>query len=526
MEHINYQLKLDEIIKSLDGKTPKLLLHACCGPCSSYVLEYLSNYFEITILYYNPNIYPEEEYNRRLNELLNFIPKVNYKNKVKVISDKYVQKDYYDAVKGLENLGEKSKRCYECYKLRMKRACIYAKENNYDYFTTTLSISPYKISEWINEIGKKLENQYNINYLYSDFKKNNGYKRSLELSKEYGLYRQEYCGCSFSKIDKEKYETEKLTKLFNNIVKEYGLGNIINNPIQNKIGITNKIYEVETEKGKYIFKLLLNKNLNKIEKSEEISSILHSNGINSLCAIKNNDKYITNIDNYNVLIYPYYKGKVLLTKELTLKHIGLLAEQLGKIHRIKCKDNKISKYEKINFDLLYKLMKDSNDNCFINVINSIDKLKEIYTKVYDSYINLSNQVSYIHKDFNRKNVLWNNYNFVIIDWETATMGNPSIDFFNSVWFLSDDFKEDKLKIFASEYFKYMKLNDKYEIGIYAALIEEINWLAYSIKRALGLISNKKYEIELGKDSINSSLKEILNYYSKIDLALYILNNLK
>ena len=159
MEKINYQLKLDEIIKSLDGKTPKLLLHACCGPCSSYVLEYLSNYFEITILYYNPNIYPEEEYKRRLNELLNFVPKVKYKNKVTVISDEYIQKDYYNAVKGLENLGEKSKRCYECYKLRMKRACMYAKENNYDYFTTTLSISPYKVSEWINEIGMNLEKE-------------------------------------------------------------------------------------------------------------------------------------------------------------------------------------------------------------------------------------------------------------------------------------------------------------------------------------------------------------------------------
>ena len=204
MEKINYQIKLDEIIKSLDGKTPKLLLHACCGPCSSYVLEYLSNYFEITILYYNPNIYPEKEYNRRLEELITFVPKIEYKNPVKVISDTYIPKDFYDSVKGLELLGEKSRRCYECYMLRMERAAIYAKENGYDYFTTTLSISPYKVSEWINEIGELLEKKYDIKYLYSDFKKRNGYKRSQELSYQYGMYRQNYCGCSFSLKEREQ----------------------------------------------------------------------------------------------------------------------------------------------------------------------------------------------------------------------------------------------------------------------------------------------------------------------------------
>lgn len=204
MDKINYQLKLEEIIKSLDGKTPKLLLHACCAPCSSYVLEYLSNYFSITILYYNPNIYPEDEYTRRLNELKKFVPEIKYENEVSVVEDNYNPKEYYDAVKGLELLGEKSERCYECYRLRMEKAAKYAKENKYDYFTTTLSISPYKISNWINEIGKILEEKYNVKYLYSDFKKKNGYKRSQELSKKYDLYRQDYCGCAFSK--KETYE--------------------------------------------------------------------------------------------------------------------------------------------------------------------------------------------------------------------------------------------------------------------------------------------------------------------------------
>lgn len=196
---MNYQLKLDEIINNLNGKTPTLLLHACCAPCSSYVLEYLSKYFKITILYYNPNIYPEEEYQRRLEELKVFLPKRDYPNPISLIEDDYNPLEYKNAIKGLEELGEKSKRCYMCYKLRLERACKYAVEHDFDYFTTTLSISPYKISSWLNEIGEQLEKQYGIKYLYADFKKRNGYKRSLELSKEYNLYRQEYCGCLFSK---------------------------------------------------------------------------------------------------------------------------------------------------------------------------------------------------------------------------------------------------------------------------------------------------------------------------------------
>ena len=197
---MNYQLELEKELNKIieSNKTPKLLLHACCAPCSSYVLEYLSKYFEITILYYNPNIYPETEYIRRKEELEKFLTEFKCINKVKLVEMNYDQKEYYKAIKGLETLGEKSKRCYNCYKFRMKKACIYAKENNFDYFTTTLSISPYKISSWINEIGEELEKEYDIKYLYADFKKKNGYKRSLELSKKYNLYRQDYCGCKFS----------------------------------------------------------------------------------------------------------------------------------------------------------------------------------------------------------------------------------------------------------------------------------------------------------------------------------------
>lgn len=205
----NYQLILDQKLEEISKKNivPTLLLHACCAPCSSYVLEYLSNYFKITILYYNPNIYPDTEFHKRQKELKEFIQKLNVKHRVELIETTYDSTPFYKAIKSLEHLGERSKRCYECYKLRMEESCKYAKTNNFDYFTTVLSISPYKNSDWINEIGKKLQEQYNINYLEADFKKKNGYKRSIELSKQYNLYRQDYCGCVYSQIEqKEKQQ--------------------------------------------------------------------------------------------------------------------------------------------------------------------------------------------------------------------------------------------------------------------------------------------------------------------------------
>ena len=199
---MNYQRELDIILNNIDiNNKPKLLLHACCGPCSSYVIEYLSNYFDITIYYYNPNIYPELEYTRRLKELKKFISKFN--SSVTVIEEKYDPNEFYKNIKGLEKLGEKSERCYECYKLRLNNSAKYAKNNNFDYFTTTLSISPYKNAEWINKIGIELQKKYDVKYLVADFKKKNGYKRSLELSKEYKLYRQEYCGCVYSMQERE-----------------------------------------------------------------------------------------------------------------------------------------------------------------------------------------------------------------------------------------------------------------------------------------------------------------------------------
>ena len=206
MENKNYQIVLDNILKDVSklDRKPSLLLHVCCGPCSSYVLEYLSNYFEITILFYNPNIYPKEEYIRRKEEMEEFVSKV-YPNTKYIIMD-YNEKEFYDAVRGYEHLGERSERCFKCYELRLKKTVEYAKENGYDYFTTSLSISPYKVSSKLNEIGSNLEKEYGINYLYSDFKKKNGYKRSIEISREYNMYRQEYCGCVYSKVEREEYE--------------------------------------------------------------------------------------------------------------------------------------------------------------------------------------------------------------------------------------------------------------------------------------------------------------------------------
>lgn len=197
---MNYQLITEKIIKeSLDNnQVPTLLIHSCCAPCSSYVLEYLSKYFAITIFYYNPNIYPFEEYTRRLIEQQKLIQEMPFTNPVKLIEGNYSYEKYQQYIKGLESEKEGGSRCFKCYELRMKEAACLAKENNFDYFTTTLSISPYKNAKKINEIGEQLEKEYNVKYLYADFKKKDGYKRSLELSKTYNLYRQNYCGCSYS----------------------------------------------------------------------------------------------------------------------------------------------------------------------------------------------------------------------------------------------------------------------------------------------------------------------------------------
>ncbi len=194
---MNYQLELEKIIEKNEGKT--LLLHSCCAPCSSYVLEYLSNYFKITVFYYNPNISPYEEYLKRKEEQIRLINTMKTKYPVDIIDSDYDNDLYEKKIKGLENEPERGSRCHVCYRLRLEKTCIKAKELNYDFFGTTLTLSPYKDSKVLNEIGKELMDKYNINYLFSDFKKKEGYKRSIELSKIYNLYRQNYCGCKYSK---------------------------------------------------------------------------------------------------------------------------------------------------------------------------------------------------------------------------------------------------------------------------------------------------------------------------------------
>ena len=198
-----YQKQLDELLKELSSQKPRLLLHACCGPCSSYVLEYLSQYFEITVFYYNPNIYPQEEYNRRLNEFKTFYTKFAPAANVRVVEEAYNPEDFYSAIQIYEHPerateAEKGERCRLCYKFRLQKAYEYAAAHNYDYYCTTLSISPFKDAEKINGLGAEIAKNSAPRWLPSDFKKHGGFQRSLELSTEYGLYRQQYCGCIYS----------------------------------------------------------------------------------------------------------------------------------------------------------------------------------------------------------------------------------------------------------------------------------------------------------------------------------------
>lgn len=198
--NINYQKKLDKVIENIqkDNVCPNLLLHSCCAPCSSYVLEYLSDFFDITVLYYNPNIYPIEEYEHRKAEQIRLINEKEWKIPVKFMDCDYDNSSFENIIKGLEEEPEGGRRCEKCFNLRLEKTAFLAKENNFDYFVTTLSVSPLKDAQLLNEIGNKLSEKYNIKYLPSDFKKREGYKRTIELSKEFDLYRQNFCGCIYS----------------------------------------------------------------------------------------------------------------------------------------------------------------------------------------------------------------------------------------------------------------------------------------------------------------------------------------
>ncbi len=201
---MNYQKELDKLIGRLgkEERVPSLLLHSCCAPCSSYVLEYLSNYFKITVFYYNPNIYPESEYTKRILEQQTLLSQMKTCHPITFMAGNYDSDRFYEMAKGLEHVAEGGERCSKCYELRLREAAEVARKCGFDYFATTLSISPLKNAVKLNEIGMRLAKEYGVDYLLSDFKKKNGYKRSIELSKKYGLYRQDYCGCEFSVPEK------------------------------------------------------------------------------------------------------------------------------------------------------------------------------------------------------------------------------------------------------------------------------------------------------------------------------------
>ncbi len=206
MNQRNYQKELDQVIAELEeqGKVPRLLLHSCCAPCSSYVLEYLSRYFEITVYFYNPNIDQPVEYKRRVKEQERLIASMDFIHPVTLETGAYEPEEFHRIVRGLEKEPEGGARCFKCYELRLQEAAKVAQAGRFDYFTTTLSISPLKNAEKLNEIGEKLAKEYRVAYLPSDFKKKNGFKRSVELSEKYGLYRQDYCGCFYSQKERQK----------------------------------------------------------------------------------------------------------------------------------------------------------------------------------------------------------------------------------------------------------------------------------------------------------------------------------
>lgn len=212
MNAVNYQKVLERTIDQIVSlnKVPRLLLHSCCAPCSSYCIEYLSQYFEITIFYYNPNISPEDEYQKRVAEQQKLIREMPTKYPVHFLEGTYDPERFFAMAKGLEHVAEGGERCFKCYAMRLEEAAHAAKEGGYDYFTTTLTISPLKNAAKLNELGEHISGIYGVPYLFSDFKKKNGYKRSTELSAVYQLYRQNYCGCIFSKRDtKSDMETNR-----------------------------------------------------------------------------------------------------------------------------------------------------------------------------------------------------------------------------------------------------------------------------------------------------------------------------
>ena len=205
----NFQIEMEKLIAAFRDRRPTLLLHACCAPCSSYVLESIAKYFDITMYFYDPNITPAEEYEKRYSELKRLLREAPFANGIKIMESAYEPEKFFEIAKGLEDIPEGGERCFKCYRLRLEKTAQTAKEHGFDYFATTLSISPYKSSAKLAEISLALEKEYGVNWLPSDFKKRGGYKRSIELSKEYELYRQDYCGCVYSQAQRAARLAEK-----------------------------------------------------------------------------------------------------------------------------------------------------------------------------------------------------------------------------------------------------------------------------------------------------------------------------
>lgn len=240
MNKINYQLALDKIIEEnqKQQKVPALLMHSCCAPCSSYCLTYLAQYFRITIFYYNPNISPETEYQKRVKEQIRLIKALDVKYPISFVEGTYEPEKFYEMAKGLEEVKEGGIRCFACYEMRQREAAYYAKEHGFDYFTTTLSVSPHKNAQKLNEIGLRLQDEIGVAYLVSDFKKKGGYLQSIELSKKYDLYRQDYCGCEFSKRQREQ---ERIAKERECIAKAKNS--------QKGEGMTTEVWDIYDEEG-------------------------------------------------------------------------------------------------------------------------------------------------------------------------------------------------------------------------------------------------------------------------------------
>ena len=322
-----------------------------------------------------------------------------------------------------------------------------------------------------------------------------------------------------------------MNKIIKEIVETFNLGTLIEEPIVINGGLTNSLYKINTNKNKYAIKIINNSRIKqdsnlieKLENSENIANIAKLNSINAVVALKINNKYVNKYKDTYFLLYEWCEGKVLLSKEITNNHLKVIADALANLHNIQVKNNNVNKYEKVNFNYYFDLLKNNEENYSIFFKNNFNKLITIYDEVYENYTKLSNQLSYVHKDLNRKNIIWNNDNYYIIDWETATISNPSLDFFNSSWFLTEDIKEEKYKIFTKEYLSKFKLEDDLIVSIKSSIIEECMWLEFSLKRTLKINTKDSFEIELGKKSIESSLKEIINYYEKIPLMIKYLEN--